>query len=165
MLEAGCLGSFLALDLLLFFFFFELTLVPVYFLIAGWGHERRGYAATKFFLYTFGASAFLLRRHPGAGRDPRLADGVTTFDVRALATTHLSGTAGVLLFLAFTAAFAVKAPVFPFHTWSPDAYREAPAAGLARCSPASWRSSGPTGSSASTSRCSRTRSSRWHRCC
>ena len=58
-LEAGCLGSFLALDLLLFFVFFELTLVPVYFLIAGWGHERRGYAAGKFFLYTLGASAFL----------------------------------------------------------------------------------------------------------
>ena len=55
--------------------------------------------------------------------------GVTTFDVRALADTHLSGTAGVLLFLAFTAAFAVKTPIFPFHTWSPDAYREAPAAG------------------------------------
>jgi len=129
LLEAGCLGSFLSLDLLLFFLFFELTLVPVYFIIAGWGHERRGYAATKFFLYTLGASAFLLvgilsvvAIHAGQSH-------VTTFDVRALATTHLSGTASILLFLAFTAAFAVKAPIFPFHTWSPDAYRESPAAG------------------------------------
>ena len=128
-LEAGCLGSFLALDLLLFFVFFELTLVPVYFLIAGWGHERRGYAAGKFFLYTLGASAFLLVGILALVSIHASQTGVTTFDVRALAHTHLSGTAGVLLFLAFTAAFAVKTPVFPFHTWSPDAYREAPAAG------------------------------------
>ena len=128
-LEAGCLGSFLALDLLLFFVFFELTLVPVYFLIAGWGHERRGYAAGKFFLYTLGASAFLLVGILALVSIHASQTGVTTFDVRALAHTHLSGTAGVLLFLAFTAAFAVKTPVFPFHTWSPDAYREAPVAG------------------------------------
>ena len=102
----------------------------MYFLIAGWGHERRGYAAGKFFLYTLGASAFLFVGILALVVDPRLArPDVTTFDVRALAHTHLSGTAGVLLFLAFTAAFAVKAPIFPFHTWSPDAYREAPAAG------------------------------------
>jgi NADH-quinone oxidoreductase subunit M len=128
-LEAGCLGSFLALDLLLFFVFFELTLVPVYFLIAGWGHERRGYAAGKFFLYTLGASAFLFVGILALVSIHASQSGVTTFDVRALADTHLSGTAGVLLFLAFTAAFAVKTPIFPFHTWSPDAYREAPAAG------------------------------------
>ena len=128
-LEAGCLGGFLALDLLVFFVFFELTLVPVYFLIAGWGHERRGYAAGKFFLYTLGASAFLFVGILALVAIHSSQTGVTTFDVRALANTHLSGTAGVLLFLAFTAAFAVKMPLFPFHTWSPDAYREAPAAG------------------------------------
>jgi NADH-quinone oxidoreductase subunit M len=128
-LEAGCIGSFLALDLLLFFVFFELTLVPVYMLIAGWGHERRGYAAGKFFLYTLGASAFLFVGILAIVAIHASQTHVTTFDVRALADTHLSGTAGVLLFLAFTAAFAVKAPIFPFHTWSPDAYREAPAAG------------------------------------
>ncbi len=128
-LEAGCLGSFLALDLLLFFIFFELTLVPVYMLIVGWGHERRGYAAGKFFLYTLGASAFLLVGILALVAIHASQTNVTTFDVRALADTHLSGTAGVLLFLAFTAAFAVKTPIFPFHTWSPDAYREAPAAG------------------------------------
>jgi len=129
LLEAGCIGSFLALDLLLFFVFFELTLVPVYFLISGWGHERRGYAAGKFFLYTLGASAFLFVGILALVSIHASQTGVTTFDVRALADTHLSGTAGVLLFLAFTAAFAVKTPIFPFHTWSPDAYREAPAAG------------------------------------
>jgi NADH-quinone oxidoreductase subunit M len=129
LLEAGCFGSFLSLDLLLFFLFFELTLVPVYFIIAGWGHERRGYAATKFFLYTLGASAFLLVGILALVAIHTSQTHVTTFDVRALASTHLSGTAGVLLFLAFTAAFAVKAPIFPFHTWSPDAYRESPAAG------------------------------------
>ncbi|MGD1011756.1 MAG: NADH-quinone oxidoreductase subunit M [Acidimicrobiales bacterium] len=128
-LEAACLGGFLALDLLLFFVFFELTLVPVYFVIAGWGHERRGYAAGKFFLYTLGASAFLFVGILALVSMHASQTGVTTFDVRALSNTHLSGTAGVLLFLAFTAAFAVKAPIFPFHTWSPDAYREAPAAG------------------------------------
>ncbi|MGH9296861.1 MAG: complex I subunit 4 family protein [Acidimicrobiales bacterium] len=130
LLEAGCLGSFLSLDVLIFFLFFELTLVPVYFLIAGWGHERRGYAATKFFLYTLGASAFLLIGILALVAIHAGQTGVTTFDVRRLASTHLSGTAGVLLFLAFTAAFAVKAPIFPFHTWSPDAYRESPAAGV-----------------------------------
>jgi NADH-quinone oxidoreductase subunit M len=128
-LEAGCLGSFLALDLLLFFLFFELTLVPVYFLIAGFGHERRGYAAGKFFLYTLGASAFLFVGILALVAIHASQSGVTTFDVRALSDTQLSPTAGVLLLLGFTAAFAVKAPIFPFHTWSPDAYREAPAAG------------------------------------
>jgi NADH-quinone oxidoreductase subunit M len=129
LLETGCLGSFLSLDLLVFFLFFELTLVPVYFIMSGFGHERRGYAATKFFLYTLGASAFLLVGILALVAIHADQTGVTTFDVRALATTRLSGTEGTLLFLAFTAAFAVKAPIFPFHTWSPDAYRESPAAG------------------------------------
>ncbi|HLI14498.1 MAG TPA: NADH-quinone oxidoreductase subunit M [Acidimicrobiales bacterium] len=125
-LEAGCLGSFLSLDLLFFYLFFETTLVPVYFLIAGWGHERRAYAATKFFLYTFGASLLMLVGIVALVVVHEHQTGVTTFDSLALASTHLSGAAGVLLFLAFTAAFAVKAPVVPFHTWQPDAYREAP---------------------------------------
>ncbi|HEV2360530.1 MAG TPA: NADH-quinone oxidoreductase subunit M [Acidimicrobiales bacterium] len=128
-LETGCLGSFLATDLLMFFLFFELTLVPVYFLIGGWGHERRAYAAIKFFVYTFLGSAFLLVGILALVFIHQSQTGVTTFDVTALANTHLSGATGVLLLLAFTAAFAVKAPIFPFHTWSPDAYSEAPAAG------------------------------------
>jgi NADH-quinone oxidoreductase subunit M len=129
LLEAGCMGSFVSLDLLVFFVFFELTLVPVYFIVAGFGKERRAYAATKFFLYTLGASAFLLVGILTLVAIHADQTGVTTFDVVALATTRLSPTAGILLFLAFTAAFAVKAPIFPFHTWSPDAYRESPAAG------------------------------------
>ncbi|MCU1494136.1 MAG: proton-translocating NADH-quinone oxidoreductase, chain [Acidimicrobiaceae bacterium] len=129
LLEAGCIGSFLSLDLLLFFLFFETTLVPVYFIIGGWGHERRGYAATKFFVYTFAASAFMLVGILALVFIHQGQTGVTTFDIRQLANTHLSGTADVLLFCSFTAAFAVKAPIFPFHTWSPDAYGEAPAAG------------------------------------
>ncbi len=127
--EVGCLGSFLSLDLLLFFLFFELTLVPVYFLIVGWGSGRRGSAALKFFVYTFVGSAILLVGIVSLVSIHASQTGVTTFDVRALADTHLSATAQVLLFVAFTAAFAVKAPVFPFHTWSPDAYASSPAGG------------------------------------
>ncbi len=129
LLEAGCMGSFLSLDVLLFFLFFEATLVPVYFLIGGWGHERRGYAATKFFVYTFVASAVMLVGIVALVFLHQSQTGTLTFSVQALARTHLTGAESVALFLAFTAAFAVKAPVFPFHTWSPDAYAEAPASG------------------------------------
>jgi NADH-quinone oxidoreductase subunit M len=128
-MEAACLGSFVSLDLVLFFLFFELTLVPAYFLIGGWGFARRGYAAVKFFLYTFAGSAFLLVGIVAIAFIHQSQTGVLTFELPALMHTHLSGTEGVLLFLAFTAAFAVKAPIFPFHTWSPDAYAEAPTAG------------------------------------
>jgi NADH-quinone oxidoreductase subunit M len=125
LLEAAVLGSFLSLDLIVFFFFFELTLVPSYFLIAGWGHERRAYAAIKFFLYTFLGSAFLLVGILSLAFIHQSQTGVLTFSLPALMQTHLSSSTEILLFLAFTAAFAVKAPLFPFHTWSPDAYTEA----------------------------------------
>jgi NADH-quinone oxidoreductase subunit M len=128
LLEAACLGSFVSLDLVLFFVFFELTLVPVYFLIGTWGYARRGYAAIKFFIYTFAGSAFLLVGILAVAFIHQSQTGVLTFELPALMRTHLSGVEGVLLFIAFTAAFAVKAPVFPFHTWSPDAYAEAPTA-------------------------------------
>jgi NADH-quinone oxidoreductase subunit M len=129
LLEAACLGSFVALDLVLFFLFFELTLVPGYFLIGGWGFARRGYAAIKFFVYTFAGSAFLLVGILAVAFLHQSQTGVLTFQLPVLEQTHLSGTEGVLLFIAFTIAFAVKAPIFPFHTWSPDAYAEAPTAG------------------------------------
>jgi len=129
LMEAACLGSFVSLDLVLFFLFFELTLVPAYFIIGGWGYARRGYAAIKFFVYTFTGSAFLLVGTLAVAFLHQAQTGVLTFELPALVHTHLSGTEGVLLFLAFTAAFAVKAPIFPFHTWSPDAYAEAPTAG------------------------------------
>jgi len=128
-MESACMGSFVSLDLVFFFLFFELTLVPAYFLIAGWGYANRGYAAIKFFIYTFAGSAFLLVGILAVAFLHQSQSGVLTFELPALMHTHLSGTEGVLLFLAFTAAFAVKAPLFPFHTWSPDAYAEAPTAG------------------------------------
>ena len=130
LLEAGCLGSFVSLDLLVFFFFFELTLVPVYFIIAGWGFEDRGRAATKFFLYTFLGSAFLLVGIVAVAFTHQSQTGVLTFDLVALQSTHLGLASQVLLFCAFTAAFAVKAPIFPFHTWSPDAYAQSPTASV-----------------------------------
>ncbi|HML00628.1 MAG TPA: NADH-quinone oxidoreductase subunit M [Acidimicrobiales bacterium] len=126
LLEAGCLGSFVALDLILFFLFFELTLVPVYFLMTGWGYANRNYAAIKFFLYTFLGSAFLLVGIVAVAFIHERQTGHLSFDLLALTGTHLGTASQVILFLAFTAAFAVKAPVFPFHTWSPDAYAEAP---------------------------------------
>ncbi|MFZ0668245.1 MAG: NADH-quinone oxidoreductase subunit M [Acidimicrobiales bacterium] len=129
LLEAACLGSFVSLDLVLFFLFFELTLIPVYFIIAGWGFQNRGAAAVKFFLYTFFGSAFLLVGIVTLAVLHDQQTGKLTFDLVSLSSTHLGTTAQVLLFLAFTAAFAVKAPIFPFHTWSPDAYSEAPASG------------------------------------
>ena len=129
LLEAGCMGSFVSLDLVMFFLFFELTLVPVYFVIAGWGFMRRAYAAIKFFVYTFLGSAFLLVGIVAVAFIHQSQTGHLTFDLVALSTTHLGLASQVLLFLAFTAAFAVKAPIFPFHTWSPDAYAESPTGG------------------------------------
>lgn len=129
LLECACLGSFVATDLLLFFFFFELTLVPAYFIIAGWGHESRAYASLKFFIYTLLGSAFLLVGIVVVAIVHRSQTGVLTFSLPALEHTHFSSAEGILLFLAFTAAFAVKAPLFPFHTWSPDAYTQAPTGG------------------------------------
>jgi NADH-quinone oxidoreductase subunit M len=129
LLEAACIGSFISLDLILFFFFFELTLVPAYFIISGWGYARRAYAAIKFFVYTFLGSAFLLVGILAVAFIHQRQTGVLTFSLPALEHTHFSSTTEILLFLAFTAAFAVKAPLFPLHTWSPDAYSEAPTGG------------------------------------
>ena len=127
LLEAACIGSFVSLDLILFFLFFELTLIPSYFLIVGWGGRNRAAAATKFFVYTFAGSALLLIgilyvAFAHAGQSHHL-----TFSLLALQGTSYSGLVGMLLFCAFTIAFAIKAPIFPFHTWSPDTYAEAPA--------------------------------------
>ena len=129
LLEAACMGSFLSLDLILFFLFFELTLVPAYFIIGGWGYAGRAYAAIKFFVYTFFGSAFLLVGILVVAFLHQSQTGVLTSSLPALEHTHFSSTTGILLFLAFTSAFAIKAPLFPFHTWSPDAYAEAPTGG------------------------------------
>ena len=129
LLEAAVMGSFLSLDLIVFFFMFELTLVPAYFIIAGWGHQRRAYAAIKFFLYTFLGSAFLLVGILALAFIHESQYHYLTFELGPLMQTHLSSSTEILLFLSFTAAFAVKAPLFPLHTWSPDAYTEAPEEG------------------------------------
>jgi NADH-quinone oxidoreductase subunit M len=126
---AGVIGVFLALDLFLFFFFWELMLVPMYFLIALWGHEHRFYAAIKFFLFTQGSGLLMLAAILALAFVHQHATGVFTFDYVALLRTPMSGTTGMLLMLGFFIAFAVKLPAFPFHTWLPDAHTEAPTAG------------------------------------
>ncbi len=130
-LMAGSTGAFVALDLLLFFLFFEVVLVPMYFLIAGWGHGNRIYAATKFFLYTmFGGALMLVGIAALAILTARETGNPITFDVTVLAETQaLSTNAQRWIFLAFAGAFAVKVPLFPLHTWLPDAHTEAPTAG------------------------------------
>jgi NADH-quinone oxidoreductase subunit M len=131
LLEAGVMGVFLSLDLFLFFVFFEIVLVPMYFLINGWGHgERKTYSAMKFFLYTMFGSAFLLIATLALVYLHRNATGTMTFDVRQLAEADfLTKTQGRWLFAAFALAFAIKVPVFPVHTWLPDAHTDAPTAG------------------------------------
>jgi NADH-quinone oxidoreductase subunit M len=129
LLEFGLTGVFAAQDLFLFYVFWEVSLVPMYFLIGIWGHDRRIYATVKFFLYTFAASVLMLTaiiyiyNHAGTFNYPdilaMLASGKVSF------TPYQQ----MLLFLAFFLAFAVKVPIFPLHTWLPDAHGEAPTAG------------------------------------
>ena len=128
-LETGMIGVFVSFDLFLFFVFWEAMLIPMYFLIGVWGHERRVYAAVKFILYTMIGSALMLVGIL------YLYNLTGTFDLEMIqrqlsaGTQSLSGSAQVWLFLAFFLAFAIKVPMFPFHTWLPDAHVEAPTAG------------------------------------
>ena len=128
LLETACLGAFLALDLILFYVFFEVSLVGMYFIIAGWGHDprERGRAALTFFLYTLLGSLPLLLAILALylGGAPR------TFDMRAIiAAPPLGGLAATLTFVAMLIAFAIKTPLVPVHTWLPAAHVEAPTAG------------------------------------
>ncbi len=130
LLEAGCIGVFLSLDLFLFFLFWELVLVPMYFLIGGWGYDRRIYATLKFFLYTAVGSALMLVGILALVFLHRQATGDLTFDVVRLAEEQsLASSTARWLFLAFAASFAIKVPIFPVHTWLPDAHTEAPTGG------------------------------------
>lgn len=130
LLTAASMGSFLASDLLEFFLFFELTLVPSYFLISQWGGAERARAALKFFVYTFVGSVPLLIGILYLGfQHQHYVRGALDFSYATLSGTSLSHTASVVLFSAFAFAFAVKSPIWPFHTWSPLTYAEAPAAG------------------------------------
>ncbi len=130
-LEAGCLGVFLALDLFAFFVFFEIVLVPMYFLIGQWGHGERAYAATKFFVYTmFGSALMLVGIVATAYLTAAETGNPLTFDLVTLAETQaLATNTGRWIFLSFALAFAVKVPLFPVHTWLPDAHTNAPTAG------------------------------------
>jgi NADH-quinone oxidoreductase subunit M len=130
LLEAGVIGSFLSLDLLLFFLFFEIVLVPMYFLIGGWGYDKRKYAATKFFLFTMAGSALMLVGIVVTTVLHHKATGAWTTDLLAIAQAQAIGfRSSRLLFLAFAIAFAVKVPLVPLHTWLPDAHTQAPTAG------------------------------------
>lgn len=122
-LSAAVLGTFMAFDLLLFFFFWEAMLVPMYFLIAIWGHGNRRYAATKFFLFTFVGGLFVLLGVIG------LYVVTGTFDYALLLHSTMPARAAMLTMLALLVGFAVKLPVVPFHTWLPDAHTDAPTAG------------------------------------
>ena len=130
LLEAGVMGSFLSLDFFLFFVFFEIVLVPMYFLIGNWGYEKRVYAATKFFIYTMAGSAFMLVGIVATAFLARRDIGYLTFNLVEIAekSSFATGT-GRWLFVAFMIAFAVKVPLFPLHTWLPDAHTQAPTGG------------------------------------
>ncbi len=125
----GVAGVFLALDLFLFYFAWELMLVPMYLLIALWGHERRLYAAVKFFLFTQLSGLFMLLAILALAFAHRQTTGILTFQYDELLGTPLSPTGERWIMLGFLAAFLVKLPAVPFHTWLPDAHTEAPTAG------------------------------------
>lgn len=129
LLEAGVIGVFVATDLLLFYVFFELTLVPMYFIVGIWGGERRIYAAIKFFLYTAFGSLLMLVGIMYLYFKAKTFLGVPTFAWADLLQIPLTGTEQLWLFSAFALAFSVKVPVFPLHTWLPDAHVEAPTPG------------------------------------
>ncbi|MGZ3332977.1 MAG: complex I subunit 4 family protein [Gemmatimonadaceae bacterium] len=129
-LSSGMIGVFLARDLFLFYVMWEVMLVPMYFIIGVWGGERRIYASLKFFIYTFLPSLLMLVAIIYLGLHAKNAAGTPDFSYdRLLATSDLTATAVKYLFGAFFLAFAVKVPIFPFHTWLPDAHVEAPTAG------------------------------------
>jgi NADH-quinone oxidoreductase subunit M len=123
LLEVGMLGVFLSLDMVLFYVFWEFTLIPMYFLIGLWGGERRIYAAVKFFLYTMAGSVLMLAGILWIGLN------FGGFDLTQLAGGAIPPTAQLWLFGAFGLAFAIKVPMWPLHSWLPDAHTEAPTAG------------------------------------
>ena len=128
-LTTGMLGVFFALDLFVFYVFWELMLVPMYFIIGVWGGERRIYAAVKFFLYTFIGGLLMLVGILALYFHHQQATGMYTTSLADLLSVDVPGSLQLALFLAFAIAFAIKVPMFPFHTWLPDAHVQAPAAG------------------------------------
>src|SRR5882672_7706333 len=135
LLLSAMIGVFVSLDLLLFYLFFEASLIPMFFLIGIWGGERRIYAAIKFFIYTSVGSLLMLVGILALYFIQQSATGVGTFDYTVLVETLRSGLLTISprtefwLFLAFALAFCIKVPLWPLHTWLPDAHTEAPTAG------------------------------------
>jgi NADH-quinone oxidoreductase subunit M len=129
LLETGMLGVFVSLDLFLFYIFWEAMLIPMYLIIGIWGGTNRIYAAIKFILYTLGGSLLMLVAILALYFHHGMATGAYTFDLPVLARYVVPGGLQTWLFLAFALAFAIKVPMFPFHTWLPDAHVEAPTAG------------------------------------
>jgi NADH-quinone oxidoreductase subunit M len=128
-LQAGMLGVFMAIDLFLFYVFWEVMLVPMYFIIGIWGHSRRLYAAIKFFLYTLAGSVLMLLAMLSLYYLHYEQFGTFTFALDELMRTSVPADLQMWLFWGFFIAFAIKVPMFPLHTWLPDAHTEAPTAG------------------------------------
>src|SRR5947199_84026 len=131
-LQTGMLGAFMSLDFLLFFLFWEVTLVPMYFLIGIWGSANRLYSAIKFFLYTLVGSVIMLlgilALYFAYHNDPANL-GAYSFDITRYQKYAFAANLQWWVFLAFFLGFAIKVPMFPFHTWLPDAHTDAPTAG------------------------------------
>jgi NADH-quinone oxidoreductase subunit M len=129
LLESAMLGVFVSIDLFLFYVFWDAMLIPMYFLIGVWGYDRRIYAAVKFILYTMAASVLMLLAILGLAVLHNATAGGYSFDLLKLYDLAIPAHLQFWFFLAFALAFAVKVPLFPFHTWLPDAHVEAPTAG------------------------------------
>jgi NADH-quinone oxidoreductase subunit M len=128
-LEAAMIGVFVSLDLFLFYVFWDAMLVPMYFLIGIWGYDQRVYAAIKFMLYTMAGSVLMLVAILGLASIHSSTTGAYSFDLLKLYELEIAPATQYWFFLAFTLAFAIKVPLFPFHTWLPDAHVQAPTAG------------------------------------
>jgi NADH-quinone oxidoreductase subunit M len=128
-LEAAMIGVFISLDLFLFYVFWDAMLIPMYFLIGIWGYDRRIYAAVKFILYTMAGSVLMLIAIIWIAYYHQAIMGLPSFDLADLTALNIPTALQTWLFLAFAVAFAIKVPLFPFHTWLPDAHVEAPTAG------------------------------------
>jgi NADH-quinone oxidoreductase subunit M len=128
-MESSILGVFLALDLFLFYLFWEVMLIPMFFLIGIWGHGRKIYSAIKFFVFTLAGSLLMLLAIIGIYLIHGNQTGIYTFSLSALIGTRLDPVVGIWLYAAFLLSFAIKFPLFPLHTWLPDAHTDAPTAG------------------------------------
>jgi NADH-quinone oxidoreductase subunit M len=129
LLEAGMVGAFVAIDLFVFYVFWELMLIPMYFIVGIWGGERRLYAAIKFVIYTFVGSLLMLAAILYLYVQAKGVSGSWSFDYTTISSLTLPRTPQMLCFGAFTLAFMIKVPLFPLHTWLPDAHVEAPTGG------------------------------------